>query len=179
MAMKLGNAVLVAVTLVGWGVAALPAQQSATQPSERDPLVLMTTNISAQQDSAAGRPRLEAERKAARPGDVMEHRLVFTNPRATEVKDLVLENPVPEGMSFVANSAGSDRAGVQVEYSIDGGRTWSARPEIEVVDEGGQRVRRPAPPEQYTNVRWTLTGSVAPGAQVEARYRTRVREPVH
>jgi hypothetical protein len=89
------------------------------------------------------------------------------------VRDIVLENPVPTGLFYVANSAGGSRADVQVEFSIDGGASWSARPEIEV-EENGQKVRRPAPPEQYTNLRFTITGDVPAGAKVEARYRTRM-----
>ncbi|CAN5732040.1 hypothetical protein BH23GEM9_BH23GEM9_20470 [soil metagenome] len=151
------------------------AQQAGAEP---EPLALIAMNLTAREDSAAGRVRSAAERDAARPGDVIEYRLVFTNPRQAEVRDVVLENPVPEGMSYVAGSASSGRAGVMLEYSIDGGRTWWERPEIEVVDEQGRRVRRPAPPEQYTSVRWTLTGAVASGAKVEASYRVRVRAAV-
>jgi hypothetical protein len=77
-------------------------------------------------------------------------------------------------MIFVHGSAGADWPSVQLEYSIDDGESWAESPEIEVVLEDGSMERRPAPPEMYTNVRWTLQGVIAPGAKIEAAYRTRV-----
>jgi hypothetical protein len=35
-------------------------------------------------------------------------------------------------------------------------------------------VRRPVPSERYTHVRWTIDGSVAPGATVTAEFDARV-----
>jgi hypothetical protein len=73
-------------------------------------------------------------------------------------------------LRYVDGSAGADREDVLVEYSTDGGKTFSARPMVsEVV--GGKRVQKPAPPEQYTHVRWTVRGSISPGAMVTAEFR--------
>jgi uncharacterized repeat protein (TIGR01451 family) len=178
MAMKPQAVALCALVLAqALGFAPLPAQQrTGATGAGAEALVLSALNLTARDDSTAGRPRPRAEVSVSRPGDVLEYTLVFTNPRPAAVRDIVLENPVPAGATFVAGSAVSDGAEVLLEYSIDGGRTWSARPEVEVVDERGERVRRPAPPDLYTHVRWTLTGAVGPGAKVEARYRARVRE---
>ena len=52
----------------------------------------------------------------------------------------------------------------------------AAKPMAMVV-EAGRKVVKPAPPEMYTNVRWKVTGEVAPGASVEAQFRTRVSGP--
>jgi hypothetical protein len=82
----------------------------------------------------------------------------------------VFTNPVPAGLRYVDRSAGADRQDVAVEYSTDGGKTYAATPMVtEVVD--GKRVQRPATPEQYTHVRWTVQGSIAPGATVTAEFR--------
>jgi len=171
---RLGRTVMFALSAALAGTGDLAAQQAAGETGPPPALVTLATNLTAVQDSVAGRPRAEAERGVARPGDVLEYRLLFTNPRPDEVRDVVLQNPVPQGMVFVASSAGANRPDVRVEYSIDQGEKWSERPEIEVVLEDGSRVLRPAPPEMYTNVRWTLGGGIAPGAQVQAAYRTRV-----
>ena len=83
---------------------------------------------------------------------------------------MVFINPVPAGLRYVDRSAGADRQDVAVEYSTDGGKTFAATPLVtEVVD--GKRVQRPASPEQYTHVRWTVQGSIAPGATVTAEFR--------
>jgi len=76
-------------------------------------------------------------------------------------------------MAFVAGSARSARDDARAEYSIDGGRTYSARP-METVVVDGRRVQRAAAPEKYTHVRWTLAGMVAPGATVTAEFDARV-----
>src|SRR3989442_1364945 len=64
---------------------------------------------------------------------------------------------------------------VRVEYSIDGGKSYSARPTIAVVQDG-KSVEQPAPRERYTHVRWTVLGSLAAGAKVMAEFRTQISE---
>jgi uncharacterized repeat protein (TIGR01451 family) len=168
---RAGAVLLVALVLVGFSP--LAAQQQATQQQATEPLVMLATNLTAAADSAAGTARADSIRGMVFPDDVVEYRLVFTNPRNDVVRNIVLENAVPTGLFYVANSASGSRPDVQVEFSIDGGASWSARPEIEV-EVDGQTVRQPAPPEMYTNLRFTVTGDVAAGEQVEARYRTRM-----
>ena len=90
--------------------------------------------------------------------------------------DVVFSDPIPDGLTYVLGSAGAERASAVVEYSIDGGATWSARPEV-VFQDGGRAVRRPAPAESYTHVRWTLEGAVSPGAQVAAQFRVQAPRP--
>jgi uncharacterized repeat protein (TIGR01451 family) len=106
----------------------------------------------------------------ALPGDILLYRLRFTNVTQGEVRGVVFNNPVPQGMRYVGGSAGADRQDVIAEYSIDGGKTYSARPMVsEVV--AGKRVQKPAAPELYSHVRWTVRGSIAPGASVTAEFR--------
>jgi len=107
---------------------------------------------------------------AALPGDTLRYRLRFTNVTQGEVRGVVFNNPVPKSLRYVDGSAGADRQDVVVDYSIDGGRTYSARPMVsEVV--AGKRVQKPASPELYSHVRWTVRGSIAPGASVTAEFR--------
>jgi uncharacterized repeat protein (TIGR01451 family) len=104
------------------------------------------------------------------PGDVVLYRLRFTNLTEGEVRGVVFTNPVPQGLRYVRGSAGADRDDVVTDYSIDGGRTYAARPMVvEMVD--GKRVSKPALPEQYSHVRWTVRGSISPGATVTAEFR--------
>jgi uncharacterized repeat protein (TIGR01451 family) len=134
-------------------------------------LVVTATNRTAAAEAGRGAPRNDA---AARPGDVLRYRLTFRNPGGQPVRGVVLNNPVAAGLTFVAGSARSSRDDVVTEYSTDGGRTWAAQPLEEVTDESGRRVRRPAPPEKYTHVRWTVTGFVSPGAVVTAEFDARL-----
>lgn len=148
-------------------------QASAQQEEAVRELVVAAQNITASNETAAGRARPE---NVAVPGDVIEYRLVFTNTRDFEMKNVAFQDPIPGGLSYLPMTARSSREDVIVEYSIDSGKTWSERPMAEVVVEG-KKVTRPAPPEMYTNVRWRVTGMVAPGASVEAQFRARVSAP--
>ena len=150
-------------------VAPAAAQQARSAKPAKE-LAIVAHNITAETASKAGKPR---KSDAALPGDVMEYRLAFTNTHDFALKNVVFADPIPAGLQYVAETAQSTRSDVTVEYSIDNGATWSSRPMIEVL-ENGKKISKPAAPEQYTNVRWKVTGTVAPGATVEASFRTRV-----
>jgi len=135
------------------GASALAAQR---------PLVVTALNLNAKSRGS--------QSQAVLPGDVVQYQLRFTNQGQGDVRGVVFTNPVPAGLRYVDRSAGADRQDVAVEYSTDGGKTYAATPMVtEVVD--GKRVQRPATPEQYTHVRWTVQGSIAPGATVTAEFR--------
>jgi hypothetical protein len=76
-------------------------------------------------------------------------------------------------MQFVAGSSSASRDDIRVEYSADGGKNFSTQPTEEVTIEG-RKVRRPVASERYTHVRWTVGGTVAPGAAVTAEYDARL-----
>jgi uncharacterized repeat protein (TIGR01451 family) len=109
-------------------------------------------------------------------GDVVRYRLVFTNVTDVPVRNVEFKDPLPAGLRYMAASAGADREDVAIEYSIDGGATYAAQPMVEeMVD--GKPVRKPAPVELYTHIRWRVEGWVAPGAQVTAEFRATLPEP--
>ncbi|HWC73672.1 MAG TPA: hypothetical protein VG454_07015 [Gemmatimonadales bacterium] len=158
------NSMLLAVLLVT-GAGALSAQA----PAQRA-LVVTAENL-----MAKGRGQ---KSDAVVPGDVLRYRLHFTNTNSGDVRGVVFTNPVPTGLRYIDGSAGADRDDVLVEYSADGGKTYSTRPMVsEVV--GGKRVQKPASPEQYTHVRWTVRGSIAAGASVTAEFRAQLPAAQH
>src|SRR5438874_10577300 len=118
----------------------------AAQGRGSPPLVVSAQNVTA---LSSGR----ADKNAVQPGDEIRYRLVFTNVTTGPVKNVKFVDPIPSGMVYVLGSATSDQR-LRVEYSIDSGRTYAARPTISVV-ESGNAVQKPAPPARYTNVRWT------------------------
>ncbi len=152
---------LPAVALLAW------TPRVAAQARTPTSLVVTAQNVTAE---TAGR----ANQSVAQPGDEIRYRLVFTNVTAGPVKNIQFVDPIPSGMVYVLGSATSDQR-VRVEYSIDSGRTYAARPTISVV-ESGNAVQKPAPPARYTNVRWTVVGSLARGAQVTVEFHARVSE---
>ena len=147
---------------------ALPASAQVAEPQA---LTIEAENVSAQSPERAA-----DQAELTLPGDVIEYRLTFTNHQAGAVSDVVLNDPIPAGLVFVPGSVTASRQDLLVEYSIDGGSSWTERPMVEV-EVAGESVSRPAPAEAYTHVRWTINGSVNPGAQVTARFRAVVAQP--
>jgi uncharacterized repeat protein (TIGR01451 family) len=134
----------------------------ATALAAQRPLVVTALNLDAQSRGSQSQTVL--------PGDVLRYQLRFTNQQRGDVRGVVFTNPVPAGLRYVDGSAGADRQDVTVEYSADGGKTFAANPIVTTVV-AGKRVQKPATPAQYTHVRWTVRGSIAPGASVTAEFR--------
>lgn len=136
-------------------------------------LVVTAENLMAgdsQHRAAASRGR---DPKELMPGDVVHYRLTFTNVTPNAVKSVVFDNPLPAGLRYQGGTAAADRDQVAIQYSIDGGKSYSARPMIEV-EVDGKRVQRPAAADRYTHIRWSVQGSVLPGAVVRAEFRAQL-----
>ena len=145
----------------------------AQQGQAPKPLVLTARNMMAGDSAHRALAAAGRDPSALLPGDVVGYELRFSNLLRDSVRAVVFDNPVPGGMRYVDQTATSDRTDVLVEFSADGGKSFSAAPTIErMVD--GRQVNVPAPPDSYTHVRWRVTGWVAPGAQVTAQFRARL-----
>ena len=165
--------------VIGLAAAALAVLATTATAQRREPPKALT--VSAQNLMASDAQHQALAKQGGDPhtvlrGDVVRYRLVFTNVTDVPVRNVEFKDPLPGGLRYVAASASADREDVAIEYSIDGGATYSARPMVEeVVD--GKPVRKPAPVELYTHIRWRVEGWVAPGAQVTAEFRTTLPEP--
>jgi len=78
---------------------------------------------------------------------------------------VVINNAVPEHMTYVPNSAFG--AGSTISFSVDG-KTFSPAAQLTVVENG---VTRPARAEEYKHIRWEFKSSLQPGSSATARYR--------
>ena len=169
--MKRCNHVLRALLLVS----ALTAQTALAQTDESPVLVMTAQNLMADDTRHQEHARNGGEINALLPGDVVLYRLVFTNVSDKRVRNVEFTDPLPSGLQYVGGSTAADRDDVIVEYSIDRGNTYAARPMIdEIVN--GERVQKSAPPELYTHIRWRVRGWVEPGAKVSAEFRARLSE---
>lgn len=159
------NRTLLKAVTVGLALLATPAVLAAqAQAQAPKPLVVTAHNLTAAEEPAG--------RELAKPGDVIRYSLVFTNVTEGPVRNVQFVDPIPPGLVFVTGSAAADQA-VRIEYSIDRGASYHARPVVvETVD--GRRVEKPAPAELYTHIRWTVVGSVVPGAQVTAEFKAQL-----
>ena len=78
---------------------------------------------------------------------------------------VVIDNPVPEHMTLVANSAFG--AGSQITYSLDG-KSFAPAGQLTVKENGAER---PARADEIKHIRWQFKDSLAPGAMAIARFR--------
>lgn len=102
------------------------------------------------------------------PGATAVYVMTYKNGSAKPVSDLVISNPVPRDVVYIGAGANSPAPSV----SVDGGRTFG--PIERATVRSGASVR-PAQFSDVTNVRWVVTGPVAPGASGSVSYRARIR----
>jgi uncharacterized repeat protein (TIGR01451 family) len=169
--MTFGRSVVTAVVAIATLATAGVAQQAQPKPA----LVMTAHNLTAAGARHAAR--------GSRPdvllaGDVIRYGLVFTNVTAAPIARVEFKDVIPVHLRYVAGSARANRDDVTIQFSIDGGATYSAQPMVEeIVD--GRRVSKPAPPERYTHIWWQVAGSIEPGDRLMAEFRARLPEPAH
>jgi len=105
-------------------------------------------------------------------GDDVEYDIVASNTGTRPALKLIPSARVPAGTEYVSGSAKGSHASPQ--FSLDGGKTWSATPTVTEKTSGGTIVKR-ADPALYTAVRFVQEGALAPGARATYSYEVRVR----
>lgn len=111
----------------------------------------------------------------ARPGDVLEYRVRYSNESASGVSRLMATLPIPVGMEYLPKTAQP----AKVEASLDG-RTFAAVPLMRKVRlASGKEVMKEVPASEYRQLRWAIGDLSAHGAQtVTARVRVAPVEPM-
>jgi uncharacterized repeat protein (TIGR01451 family) len=104
------------------------------------------------------------------PGGEVVYTVKFENVGKQAATDVVVTNPVPEHMRYVANSAGGP--GTEIKYSVDGGKTFGAPGSLQVAAEGGTRA---ATADDYTHLQFRLVNALPPGQVAYARFRAIVK----
>ncbi len=107
------------------------------------------------------------------PGDILLQRATLSTDRALKGGHIVV--PVPRNTHFLAGSATTFKD-LTLEYSADGGKTYSVRPmkTVTVTEDGKSVTRQVAvPANEYTTVRWTVN-TLAAGSDVTVDYRVAV-----
>lgn len=100
------------------------------------------------------------------PGNEVVWTITAKNVCDTPAEDIVIANPVPEHMSYVASSAVG--VGTQITFSLDGQHFESAS-KLEVKDaDGASRLART---DEYRAIRWSYTAPFPKAAIAFVRYR--------
>jgi len=113
----------------------------------------------------AGKKLVPAEKIV--PGSEVIYTVSATNVCDQPAEAVVIDNPVPTHMAYVADTAIGP--GTEVTFSIDGGFNYDKPDTLRVANpDGTQRVATAA---DYTHIRWVMRNALKPGAKAFARFR--------
>jgi len=107
------------------------------------------------------------------PGEILDWTIASENSGNAAALEYKTVGHIPPGTTFVADSAKAD--GAKTVYSIDGGKSYSAQPMIEVKQADGSVKRVPAPVAMYTEIRYEWADPLAQGGKLSASYKVRVK----
>jgi uncharacterized repeat protein (TIGR01451 family) len=115
--------------------------------------------------------RVEVSKAKVAPGDIVIFTTRYVNKGKQAATGVVVTNPVPEHMTYVDGSA--EGKGTAIDFSVDGGKRYAAPEKLQVTSKDGKV--RPALGEDYTHIRWTVNGALAPGAGGSVSFRGRIK----
>lgn len=87
----------------------------------------------------------------AKYGSTLRYTIVAKNGGDKPALNVLPIGRIPKSATFVAKSATPASA----QYTLDG-KTWSAKPMVEVKEADGKKVKKPADPTTYVGVRWKI-----------------------
>jgi uncharacterized repeat protein (TIGR01451 family) len=155
-----------------------PVLAQAVKPKPQVKLALSADKKVVQKD-AQGKETVSwqsvQDKATVQPGDVVRWTINVKNEGSSGAEKLVIPQPLPKGMTYMLNSANFSSGKGAITYSIDGGKTYVAKPTIQVKLPDGKVETRPAPAERYTHIRWALDGAIAPKQAVTVSYQAQVR----
>jgi len=138
------------------------------------PVVVLTLQGALVERDAKGAERLTPLASAVlKPGDLVRYDVVATNSSADPAAHLIPVARVPAGTTYEAGSA-SFATSARVEFSLDGGKTWSSKPSLAMKTPSGT-IEKPAPVAAYTALRWVDEKTLAPNRSVAYSYEVRVK----
>jgi uncharacterized repeat protein (TIGR01451 family) len=107
-------------------------------------------------------------------GDHILYRVQIMNQGDQPARIPVALGPIPLGTAYVPGTA-TQTKNLEVEFSTDGGRTFSPAPAVSLAGKDGTFHTLSAPPEKYTTVRWRWSTPLPVGATAEVSYEVEVR----
>ena len=108
------------------------------------------------------------------PGNHVIYTITAHNQCSKPVDKVVVNNPVPEHLSYVADSATGP--GTEISYSVDG-RVFGKPGALMVKEADGSQ--RPARDEDIRSIRWVFTGALAPGHAARPAVRIQMLEKIY
>lgn len=99
------------------------------------------------------------------PGEHVVYTITFRNIGDEPAQNVVITNPVDANLTYIEGSAFGP--GMDIQFSVDGGKTFASLDALTVTEDGTQR---PAEAKDITQIRWVMHEDLAAGAQGIARF---------
>jgi uncharacterized repeat protein (TIGR01451 family) len=168
---NLAGASLIVLALTFPGLAQAETNSTQTKPRPNVTLKLSGSLVSR---IAGGQTKLTPiEGIAPKPGDELEYDIAATNAGDAPALRFIPRGKIPAGTAYVEGSAKAPHA--RAEFSLDGGKTWSASPTVTLKGPSGTTVVKKADPSLYTMIRFLTDGAIAPRGTVQYTYEVRVK----
>ena len=160
---------VIALCVLILGSAAAFAQKRFMILSSARPVVKVMLSGAVERDNAQV-PVEKAE--LVKSGEVLNWTITSVNEGNAPAKDYNAVGKVPAGTSFIAGSASADGSAT-VTYSIDNGKSFSAKPMVDERQADGTVKKVPAPVSMYKQIRYTWS-TLNEGDKLNASYKVRV-----
>ncbi len=105
------------------------------------------------------------------PGDIVLYKNTINNDDIKEVKNMILNNPIPEHTEYISDSATCENS-CDVLFSVDGGKIFDTPSNLIIKDGNMERM---ALPKEYTNVRWILKSSLKEKSSTYVSFKTKLK----
>lgn len=150
----------------------LPAAVRAQQKGSIE--LKSTAEIDVTETNAKGMKetrQVEVSKAKVLPGDVVTFTTTYTNRGNKPAEQVIITNPVPEHMDYLAGSA--EGKGMKIDFSVDKGKTYNSPENLVVIDPQGKT--RTAVPADYTHIRWSLEKPLPAGGTGSVSFRAKLR----
>jgi uncharacterized repeat protein (TIGR01451 family) len=119
-------------------------------------------------------PKLQPAERVV-PGDVLIYTVEVRNAGPYAVESALVIQPVPNHTMYLADSAVGP--GVDVDYSVDGGRSFDRPENLKPVNgtANGAAAAARATAAEYTHIRWRMRNRLKPNSIAYLRFRAQVK----
>ncbi len=136
----------------------------AQQPTHLDVQTIVQKQEVVTNEAGEAETRLVTAERVA-PGEQVFYTITFRNVSEEAADNVVITNPIASELTYVDGSAFGP--GMDIQFSVDGGRNFAAAAELTVEEDGEPRA---ADVSDFTHVRWVMSGNLQAGAQGVARF---------
>ena len=166
---RIGVLFVAALTLLAFGVAGFAQKHFMLAAAARPEVKIQLAGAVERNSSIV----MLEKTTVVNPGEILDWTITSENAGNAAAIEYKTVGHIPHGATFVADSAKAD--GAKTVYSIDGGKSYSAQPMIEVKQADGSVKRVPAPASMYTEIRYEWADPLVQGGKLSASYKVRVK----